>query len=121
MTQAQTWSWPFKDPVNPDQVPDYYVIIKEPVGTCSPPTPNVDLKTMETRVENDHYKTLDAFIAMGGEESGEGTIDTETLVKVLKQDFEMTVDIEQMIKNLDKDMSGKIDYDEFRYLLSSCM
>ena len=66
-------------------------------------------------------ETLDAFIAMGGEESGEGTIDTETLVKVLKQDFEMTVDIEQMIKNLDKDMSGKIDYDEFRYLLSSCM
>ena len=33
----------------------------------------------------------------------------------------MTVDIDKMIKNLDKNGSGKIDYDEFRYLLSSCM
>ena len=29
-------------------------------------------------------ETMDAFIAMGGDESGEGTIETETLVKVLK-------------------------------------
>ena len=29
-------------------------------------------------------ETMDAFIAMGGDESGEGSIDTEILVKVLK-------------------------------------
>ena len=66
-------------------------------------------------------ETMEAFLAMGGGEAGEGHIDTETLVQVLKKDFEMTIDIEKMVRDIDKNGSGKIDYDEFRYLLSSCM
>ncbi len=66
-------------------------------------------------------ETLDAFIAMGGNENGQGTIDSTILIQVLKRDFEMTVDIEKLLKELDRDGSGRIDYDEFRYLISSCM
>jgi histone acetyltransferase len=29
---AQTWSWPFKSPVDPIQVPDYYDVITDPMG-----------------------------------------------------------------------------------------
>ena len=27
-------AWPFLDPVNADEVPGYYDVIKEPVGKC---------------------------------------------------------------------------------------
>lgn len=27
-------AWPFKDPVDAREVPDYYDIIKDPIGTC---------------------------------------------------------------------------------------
>ncbi|CAB5151650.1 uncharacterized protein OCT59_009159 [Rhizophagus irregularis] len=45
-------SWPFRIPVNGDEVPDYYKIIKAPM----------DLMTIESKVENNCYKTLDDYI-----------------------------------------------------------
>ena len=49
---------------------------------------------------------MDAFLAMGGDEDGEGKIDTKMLIQVLKRDFEMTIDIEKLVRDLDKDGSG---------------
>lgn len=47
-------AWPFKDPVDPREVPDYYDIIKDPI----------DLKTISKRLESDvYYLTLDMFAA----------------------------------------------------------
>ncbi|KAL3517632.1 hypothetical protein ACH5RR_020221 [Cinchona calisaya] len=47
-------AWPFKEPVDGRDVPDYYDIIKDPM----------DLKTMSKRVESEtYYLTLDMFIA----------------------------------------------------------
>ncbi|KAH9315350.1 hypothetical protein KI387_023977 [Taxus chinensis] len=47
-------AWPFKEPVDPRDVPDYYDIIKDPM----------DLKTMWKRLESDqYYITLEMFIA----------------------------------------------------------
>ncbi|GAB2292311.1 DeSI-like protein hag1 [Dionaea muscipula] len=47
-------AWPFKEPVDPRDVPDYYDIIKDPI----------DLKTMSKRVESEqYYATLEMFIA----------------------------------------------------------
>ena len=63
--------------------------------------------------------TLDAFVAMGGQPNGEGSIDAEKLIQIIKYDFEMTIDIEKLIKDIDEDGSGEIEYDEFRNLLSS--
>ncbi|XWS76323.1 hypothetical protein CRYUN_Cryun01aG0166100 [Craigia yunnanensis] len=46
-------AWPFKEPVDACDVPDYYDIIKDPM----------DLKTMSKRVESEQYVTLEMFVA----------------------------------------------------------
>ncbi|CAD6205139.1 unnamed protein product [Miscanthus lutarioriparius] len=47
-------AWPFKEPVDSRDVPDYYDIIKDPI----------DLKTMLRRVDSDqYYVTLEMFVA----------------------------------------------------------
>ena len=56
---------------------------------------------------------------MGGQQDGEGFIDADKLIRIIKNDFEMTIDIEKLIKEIDEDGSGEIEYDEFRNLLSS--
>ncbi|KAL7620374.1 histone acetyltransferase [Parahypoxylon ruwenzoriense] len=45
-------AWPFLNPVNKDDVADYYDVIKEPM----------DLSTMETKLEADQYATPEEFI-----------------------------------------------------------
>ena len=56
---------------------------------------------------------------MGGEEDGDGSIDAEKLIRIIKDELEMTIDIEKLIADIDEDGSGEIEYDEFRNLLSS--
>ncbi len=63
--------------------------------------------------------TLDAFVAMGGETDGDGSIDAAKLIRIIKEEFEMTIDIEKLIQDIDEDGSGEIEYDEFKNLLSS--
>lgn len=63
--------------------------------------------------------TLDAFVSLGGEPNGDGFIDAQKLIKIIRDDFEMTIDIEKLINDIDEDGSGEIEYDEFRNLLSS--
>ena len=41
--------------------------------------------------------TLDAFVSMGGQADGEGFIDAQKLIKIIKHDFDMTIDIEKLI------------------------
>ena len=56
---------------------------------------------------------------MGGQPDGEGFIDAQKLIRIIKNEFEMTIDIEKLIADIDEDGSGEIEYDEFRNLLSS--
>ncbi|CAG8476665.1 4100_t:CDS:10 [Cetraspora pellucida] len=44
-------SWPFRTPVNGDEVPDYYKVIKNPM----------DLSKIESKVENNCYKSIEEF------------------------------------------------------------
>ncbi|KNE56195.1 hypothetical protein AMAG_02029 [Allomyces macrogynus ATCC 38327] len=44
-------AWPFLEPVDGNQVKDYYDVIKEPM----------DLRTLETHIESDHYKSIGEF------------------------------------------------------------
>lgn len=50
--QNHSAAWPFTQPVNRDEVPDYYEVIKEPM----------DLSTMEEKHEKDMYPTPQEFI-----------------------------------------------------------
>ncbi|ETW85228.1 hypothetical protein HETIRDRAFT_438210 [Heterobasidion irregulare TC 32-1] len=51
--QAHPQAWPFKEPVNAQEVPDYYDVIQNPM----------DFSTMEHKLETGQYQDLDAFIA----------------------------------------------------------
>ena len=57
-------------------------------------------------------------MAMGGKDNGDGSIDAQKLIRIIKDEFEMTIDIEKLIEDIDEDGSGEIEYDEFRNLLS---
>ncbi|KAM3146342.1 hypothetical protein pb186bvf_001687 [Paramecium bursaria] len=69
--------------------------------------------------EDDDQDTLDAFVAMGGNEDKSGHVDSKLLVKIIKQEFELTIDIESLIREIDTDNSGKIEYSEFKDLLKT--
>ncbi|XP_060724657.1 nucleosome-remodeling factor subunit BPTF-like isoform X2 [Tachysurus vachellii] len=51
--QAHKMAWPFLEPVDPEDAPDYYRVIKEPM----------DLSTMEERLVNRHYSKLTEYVA----------------------------------------------------------
>lgn len=55
---------------------------------------------------------------MGGQPDKEGFIDTDKLINVIRNQFEMTIDIERLIEEIDEDNSHTIDYNEFKSLLS---
>ncbi|XP_049831961.1 nucleosome-remodeling factor subunit NURF301 isoform X2 [Schistocerca gregaria] len=50
--QAHKSAWPFMEPVDPNEAPDYYKVIKEPM----------DLQTIELRINEKSYKKLSEFI-----------------------------------------------------------
>lgn len=60
---------------------------------------------------------LDAFVAMGGQPDGDGSIDADQLIHTIKKEFEMTINIEELIQAVDEDGSGEIEFDEFKMLL----
>jgi|TARA_B110000285_G_C14861293_1_gene484710 hypothetical protein len=45
----------------------------------------------ETEYEANEY--LDTFVALGGEPDKEGTIQKETLINIIKVEFELTIDM----------------------------
>ncbi|XP_036395665.1 nucleosome-remodeling factor subunit BPTF isoform X4 [Megalops cyprinoides] len=51
--QAHKMAWPFLEPVDPNDAPDYYGVIKEPM----------DLATMEDRAQKRFYNKLTEFVA----------------------------------------------------------
>ncbi|XP_040293358.1 nucleosome-remodeling factor subunit BPTF isoform X2 [Bufo bufo] len=51
--QAHKMAWPFLEAVDPEDAPDYYVVIREPM----------DLATMEERIRSRYYKKLTEFVA----------------------------------------------------------
>ena len=55
------------------------------------------IKKRESERGSTDAELLDAFVAMGGEEDGEGSIDAAKLIQVIKHDFQMTIDIEALI------------------------
>jgi len=50
--QSSSNAWPFLQPVNGDEVHDYYDVIKEPM----------DLGTMESKLDKDQYESVEDFV-----------------------------------------------------------
>ncbi|XP_050072820.1 uncharacterized protein LOC126560913 [Anopheles maculipalpis] len=50
--QQHKSAWPFMEPVDPNEAPDYYRVIKEPM----------DLQKIETKIDSKIYQTLSEFI-----------------------------------------------------------
>jgi histone acetyltransferase len=50
--QNHAAAWPFVQPVNKEEVPDYYTVVQEPM----------DLSTMEKKLDSDQYTTPDEFV-----------------------------------------------------------
>lgn len=73
--QSHPVAWAFLQPVNGDEVPDYYDVIKEPMGEFTSSvvdsfgfltaTAFSDFSTMEDKLENNQYQDLEGFIADG--------------------------------------------------------
>lgn len=76
--QAHGSSWAFLAPVNVVDAPDYYDVIKNPMGAFIPPPFSIciltlwlifkrlnetDFGTMEIKVETNQYQNLEAFLA----------------------------------------------------------
>lgn len=70
--RSHAHAWPFVEAVNPDEVIDYYDIIKEPMGksNCTHYSTrlhihdaSIDLTQLEENVEKDQYITMDEFVA----------------------------------------------------------
>lgn len=70
--QQHPLSWAFLQPVNAEEVPDYYEVIKDPMGTWSTThlhtltraysRPRLDFNTMEHKLGANQYQNLDAFV-----------------------------------------------------------
>ena len=56
---------------------------------------------------------------MGGEPDGDGSIDADKLIDIIKNKFEMTIEIEKLLEEIDEDGSGEIEFDEFKQLLGA--
>merc|ERR1712190_235591 len=69
---------------------------------------NVDLE--------DELDTIDAFVALGGNEDKTGFVEHKKLVQVVKEEFGMTIKIDRLVEELDKDRDGKLSYEEFAAL-----
>lgn len=62
---------------------------------------------------------VDAFVAMGGNPDGSGSIDTNRLIQVVRDQFQMTINIEKLIEEIKDENTHSIDFDEFKSLLTS--
>ncbi|KAG5654384.1 hypothetical protein H0H81_003208 [Sphagnurus paluster] len=61
--QGHPQAWPFLVPVNPQEVLDYYDVIKNPMGTPLVPRVVSYFHTMEHKLETNQYPTVESFLA----------------------------------------------------------
>ena len=94
--QNSSASWPFLQPVNGDEVHDYYDVIKEPM----------DLSTMESKLEKDQYDNVEDFVK-----------DVLLLVRNCKRYNAETTPYAKAANKLEKEMWKKIrEVPEWSYL-----
>ena len=94
--QNSSQAWPFLQPVNGEEVHDYYDVIKEPM----------DLSTMESKLDKDQYEKVDDFVR-----------DVLLLVRNCKRYNAETTPYAKAANRLEKEMWKKIrEVPEWSYL-----
>ena len=53
-------AWPFLEPVNKEDVPDYYDIVTDPIGKHH--NHIIDIKSIEKKLISNQYQSKDAFV-----------------------------------------------------------
>ena len=61
---------------------------------------------------------VDAFVALGGLPSKEGTISKNTLIAIIKTEFELTIDMEDYLRKIGGD-TDNINYYQFCVMLDA--
>ncbi len=57
-------------------------------------------------------------MALGGNADKTGHIDSQRMIKIVRDDFGMTIKIEKLLDDMDRDKDGKISYSEFSALFA---
>ena len=70
----------------------------------------------EQNNESDEY--LDCFVALGGQQNKEGSVSKETLIQIIKEEFELTIDMEEFLRKLGGS-DDEINYYHFCVLLDA--
>ena len=52
----------------------------------------------EQETESDEY--LDAFVALGGDPDKDGFVSKDTLISIIKAEFELTIDMEEFLRKI---------------------
>lgn len=61
---------------------------------------------------------MDAFVALGGQPNKEGTISKNTLISIIKTEFELTIDMEDYLRKIGGD-TDNINYYQFCVMLDA--
>ena len=72
---------------------------------------------MSGKMGRNESDTIEAFIALGGNQDKTGSVTTESLKSIIDQ-FELSINIQELINEYDADNSGYIDFEEFSAMLS---
>jgi len=86
---------------------------------CSLPDFLAIVKKYKKKKNDNPQDVLDAYVAMGGGEDGNGCVDADKLIATIRDEIGLTIDIENLIKEIDEDDSGEIEFGEFQQLLES--
>ena len=73
---------------------------------------------MASEQENEADEYLDAFCALGGDPSKDGYVQKETLIQIIKLEFELTIDMEEFLRKIGGE-SDEINYYQFCVLLDA--
>ena len=78
------------------------------------------LKELELQAEqeNESDEYLDCFVSLGGQPDKEGFVQKETLISIIKEEFELTIDMEEFLRKVGGDDSD-INYYHFCVLLDA--
>ena len=73
---------------------------------------------LEDEQKNEADEYLDCFVSLGGQPDKEGHVEKETLIQIIKEEFELTIDMEEFLRKIGGN-ADEISYYQFCVLLDA--